>query len=538
MLDDLWSGLIAFTEQFVVPDWGALVLLLPVFLAVLVILYLTWVIYRLATAGPTRRGVRRVPPAPPAGIHMPGPSFAPLLGALGVFMLVFGMVAGGLWLWVGLAILVITLLYWGREAIRDYDRIPAASTEAAAVGALPAPAGQPPAGVHVPPPTFRPILVAVSMTLLVAGMVAGGWALLFGLLAVVLVLLGWLNDARREYAATEAADSTGHLDLGRAPAGRSRLAALGLIVAGALLLSSGLPAQLQGGTTRPAARRPPPGWGHHRDPSAHHAGRGRRAQRREHRLGRVVDHRACGQGVHDRVRQPRQGHPARHGDQGRVGQGAVHGRSGDRSSDRGLPCAGPPRRAIPVRVLVPSQHDGDRHGSVGPATLHPSPLRPRLAALAAVFVLSVAACGASSGQAQTGKAVPPIGGTTLDGTTIDLAAYRGHPVVVNFWASWCTPCREEFPLFADRLATLGPSDGLVMLGVLYKDDPGLARNFLGELGATWPTVTDPDGALAAAYRVVAPPQTYFIDSDGVLRGIQIGEVRPEDFDTQYAKIAP
>ena len=52
------------------------------------------------------------------------------------------------------------------------------------------------------------------------------------------------------------------------------------------------------------------------------------------------------------------------------------------------------------------------------------------------------------------------------------------------------------------------------------------------------TVTDPGDAIAKAYRVVAPPQTYFIDADGVLQGIQIGEVLPADFDTQYAKIAP
>jgi cytochrome c biogenesis protein CcmG/thiol:disulfide interchange protein DsbE len=77
-----------------------------------------------------------------------------------------------------------------------------------------------------------------------------------------------------------------------------------------------------------------------------------------------------------------------------------------------------------------------------------------------------------------------------------------------------------------------------MLGVLYKDEPALAQQFVQDAGATWPTVTDDDGAIAAAYRVVAPPQTYFIDKDGILRGIQIGEVRPEDFDTQYAKIKP
>jgi cytochrome c biogenesis protein CcmG/thiol:disulfide interchange protein DsbE len=156
-------------------------------------------------------------------------------------------------------------------------------------------------------------------------------------------------------------------------------------------------------------------------------------------------------------------------------------------------------------------------------------------------VVLVTACGGTGGtvtEARTGQPAPAIVGTSLDGTAIDLAAYRGHPVIVNFWASWCTPCRDEFPLFQERLDQLGPSDGLVMLGVLYKDEPELARKFVEDVGATWPTVTDKDETHAAAYRVVAPPQTYFIDQDGIVRGIQIGEVRPEDFDTQYAKIKP
>ncbi len=154
------------------------------------------------------------------------------------------------------------------------------------------------------------------------------------------------------------------------------------------------------------------------------------------------------------------------------------------------------------------------------------------------MVVAVGACGGSSGLAETGRPAPAISGTALDGTKIDLAAYRGRPVVVNFWASWCTPCREEFPLFEQRMATLGPRDNLAIIGVLYKDDANSAASFMKDLGADWPTVTDADGALAAAYRVVAPPQTYFIDAQGVLRGMQIGEIQAQDFDTQYAKIAP
>lgn len=157
------------------------------------------------------------------------------------------------------------------------------------------------------------------------------------------------------------------------------------------------------------------------------------------------------------------------------------------------------------------------------------------------MLLLVNACGgvgSTPAEARTGQPAPTLSGTALDGSPIDLAAYRGRPVIVNFWASWCTPCRAEFPLFAERLASLGPSDGLVILGVLYRDEPALAQRFLDDVAAAWPTVTDSDGSIAAAYRVVAPPQTYFIDKEGVLRAIQIGEVRPEDFDSQYARIKP
>jgi cytochrome c biogenesis protein CcmG/thiol:disulfide interchange protein DsbE len=165
--------------------------------------------------------------------------------------------------------------------------------------------------------------------------------------------------------------------------------------------------------------------------------------------------------------------------------------------------------------------------------------RTRLLVLPAIVLLVVTACGPGQPSgAQTGQIAPPLAATALDGATVDLAALRGRPVIVNFWASWCVPCREEFPLFKERLAVLGPTDGLQVIGVLYKDEPELAQRFLDDLVATWPTVDDPDGSLAAAYRVVAPPQTYFIDRDGVVRGIQIGEVQPSDFDTQYAKIRP
>jgi cytochrome c biogenesis protein CcmG/thiol:disulfide interchange protein DsbE len=170
------------------------------------------------------------------------------------------------------------------------------------------------------------------------------------------------------------------------------------------------------------------------------------------------------------------------------------------------------------------------------------PLRTRLLVLAALAMMVATLTGACGGgdtsPGKIGQPAPAITATALDGTQVDLASLKGKPVIVNFWASWCVPCREEFPLFQQKLAELGPTDGLEMIGVLYKDEPEMAQRFLSDFGEAWPTVADPEGALADAYRVVAPPQTYFIDADGILQAIHIGQVDDEDFDAQYAKIRP
>ena len=136
-----------------------------------------------------------------------------------------------------------------------------------------------------------------------------------------------------------------------------------------------------------------------------------------------------------------------------------------------------------------------------------------------------------------GNAAPAFSGTALDGSTVSLASFQGHPVVVNFWASWCTPCRDEFPVFKDKL-TAHAADGLVVLGILYKDTPDLGKSFSTDFGATWPTVTDPNGTIADSYRIAAPPQTFFIDKSGVIRAVQIGQMSADVFETQYAKIKP
>ena len=135
-----------------------------------------------------------------------------------------------------------------------------------------------------------------------------------------------------------------------------------------------------------------------------------------------------------------------------------------------------------------------------------------------------------------GQPAPAVTGLTLDGAAFDLASLRGRPVLINFWGPSCVPCRDEFPLLKAKL-TEHADTGIAIVGILMFDAAAPARDFITEYGATWPTVDDPSGAIRAAYRVAARPQTYFIDRDGILRSIQVGEVTDADFERQYALIS-
>jgi len=158
-------------------------------------------------------------------------------------------------------------------------------------------------------------------------------------------------------------------------------------------------------------------------------------------------------------------------------------------------------------------------------------------ATAALVVLAplVGSPDGSPSLIERGQPAPAIVGTTLDGVAFNLADLRGQPVIVNFWGPSCVPCRDEFPLFRAKL-TEHAADGLAIVGVLMFDAPAPARDFIAEYGAPWVTVDDPSGTIRAAYRAVARPQSYFIDRNGILRAIQVGEVTADRFEQQYALI--
>jgi plastocyanin len=199
---DLVQSLLDVVALFIQPDWNALLALFPVLLLVLFVAWFAWTSRKFATLGPTRRAPARIQPLTPAHVHMPGGSVAPILVAVGAGALFLGLVLGGVALGIGVTVLVITLLVWFREAIRDYDHIEATS-------ALPAVIHEgPPPGVHMPGPSIRPLLGALGTAALLGGLVMGGWVLILAVVFLVWTLLGWLVDFTAEYRKVEEADQS------------------------------------------------------------------------------------------------------------------------------------------------------------------------------------------------------------------------------------------------------------------------------------------------------------------------------------------
>jgi cytochrome c biogenesis protein CcmG/thiol:disulfide interchange protein DsbE len=134
-----------------------------------------------------------------------------------------------------------------------------------------------------------------------------------------------------------------------------------------------------------------------------------------------------------------------------------------------------------------------------------------------------------------GQPAPSWTYTTLDGEQLSSADLAGRPYVVNFWASWCAPCVDEHPVLAT--AWDEHADELAIIGVLYSDSAANAQGFLDRYGRTgYPTLLDESGALAIDFGVVGPPETFFVDADGIVRDKQTGPLTTETMDSRLASI--
>jgi cytochrome c biogenesis protein CcmG/thiol:disulfide interchange protein DsbE len=155
--------------------------------------------------------------------------------------------------------------------------------------------------------------------------------------------------------------------------------------------------------------------------------------------------------------------------------------------------------------------------------------------LLGVLVATFLVRGAGTSPTAIGNVAPDFTLTDLDGNPIHLAELRGRPVVVNFWASWCVPCIEEFPLLRDA-AGRHADDGLVVVGIVYQDRAQAARDFMERFGATWAAAADPEGRVADAYGILAPPETFFIGRDGRIAARVLGQFSSATLDEKVAVI--
>lgn len=106
--------------------------------------------------------------------------------------------------------------------------------------------------------------------------------------------------------------------------------------------------------------------------------------------------------------------------------------------------------------------------------------------------------------------------------SVSLSDLRGKPLVLNFWATWCGPCRNEMPIL--QAASERYADDIRIVGVDYGEDPQVVGPFLEELGVTFPILLDQAVSVGNLYRVMGLPTTFFIGADGVIRQVYAGEL--------------
>lgn len=120
-----------------------------------------------------------------------------------------------------------------------------------------------------------------------------------------------------------------------------------------------------------------------------------------------------------------------------------------------------------------------------------------------------------------GRPAPAFELSDLDGNPVSLAQLAGTPVVLNFWSTWCGPCKQEHPVL---LQAARNNPDVKFFGVIYADDPEKAKRYLAAAGTSYPHLVDQTGHAAIAYGVAGVPETFFIDASGRIVHKQVGPV--------------
>jgi thiol-disulfide isomerase/thioredoxin len=146
--------------------------------------------------------------------------------------------------------------------------------------------------------------------------------------------------------------------------------------------------------------------------------------------------------------------------------------------------------------------------------------------LGGYLALFIAGCGESP-VASVGKPAPNFDTIDMKGNVWSLSKLKGQVVFVNFWATWCAPCREEMPSM-QRLYTKLPKDKFTMIALYNKDKPAIVKNFVTKLGITLPILDDQQNIIGQKYGLTGLPETFIVDKQGIIREKFIG---PAEWDS-------
>ncbi len=148
--------------------------------------------------------------------------------------------------------------------------------------------------------------------------------------------------------------------------------------------------------------------------------------------------------------------------------------------------------------------------------------------------------GATSGDpANTarwaGKEAPNFALKDLNGNIVQLSDLRGKPVLINFWATWCPPCKEEMP-YIERAFQKYKDQGWVFLGLDMKEDAATVSKFVKDGKYSWTFLLDSEGHAANSYLVTGVPESYLVDRNGLVQDFKIGGMTYQEFDSKLSKI--
>ncbi|WP_409293083.1 peroxiredoxin family protein [Peribacillus sp. SCS-37] len=134
---------------------------------------------------------------------------------------------------------------------------------------------------------------------------------------------------------------------------------------------------------------------------------------------------------------------------------------------------------------------------------------------------------------EPGNIAPDFTLSTLDGKTVSLSDYKGKKVLLNFWATWCPPCKKEIPEMKEYAERMPDNEVILAVNMDPKAD---VKGFAAKMGMNFPVLLDKEDKVNSAYKVISIPTTYFIDSNGHISHKIIGQMKAEDLTEQMKKM--